>query len=131
MAQVFVFCNPQNAGVAALLPNLQGYVEIEPIVPPASNPNWRAMILRGTAAQLAPLDALPTGFLAICLLSVGDSKWPELNDTVNADKRTKMNTWLQANGYDLIGEDWNNGQVIEYIMQTVFQNNYSVHEYWV
>lgn len=106
---------------------------IDTAVPPPSNPNWRAGIFRGTAGQFAPLEELPTGWIAICILSVGDSKWPELNDTIDATKRDKMNAWLTApeNNFDPIGEDWTNGETIQYIMSVVFKNNFSLGEYWI
>lgn len=130
MATGFIFCNPSNANVAPKLATLTGgYVTIEPIQVIPSNPNWRALIVKGTGAQLVALNG-SSGVIGICALTPS-SNYPELKDTVDATKRGTMNTYLGANGYGLIGADWTNVQVITYILQTLFHNNYDIRQYQV
>ena len=131
MAVGFVFCNPLNANVAPKLAALTGgYVTIEPLQVPASNPNWRAMIVKGTGGQLVVLAGVAAGCLPICSLSPTNN-YPELNGVIDPTIRTKMNVWLGANGYGLIGAGWTNAQVITYILQTLFHNNYDIRQYQV
>lgn len=107
-----------------------GYVTIEPrrVVP--TNPDWRALIVKGTTAELVALAGIATGMIAICTLDPSNN-YPELGDTVDPTKRGALNTWLGANGHSLIGSDWTNAQTISYIMSALFLNNYQFEQYQV
>src|SRR5574340_1247114 len=83
MGRGFIFCNPGNANVAPKLATLTGgYVTIEPVEIVPTNPNWRALIVKGSASELVALAGAPTGMIAICALSASNN-YPELGDTVD------------------------------------------------
>lgn len=76
--------------------------------------NWGAYLITGTGQQLLAIDALPQviGICAVTRIDDQNDKWPELNEVINATKRTKINNWLSARGYPTIPAAWTNRQVI-------------------
>lgn len=84
---------------------------------------YGAYLFSGSAAQLIAVDAL-TSVVGICKVTVGeqldgegnpiDTKWPELNDTINPTVRTKINNYLTSIGKDYqVPADATNAVVIK------------------
>jgi len=74
---------------------------------------YGAYLFSGSAAQLIAVDALPS-VVGICKVSVGDTKWPELNDTIDLTVRTKINNYLTSIGKDYqVPADATNATVIK------------------
>ncbi len=70
----------------------------------ASYQDWGLFLVSGTAPQLLTIAALPAAkVVPLCLVSQNKTdRFPELNDTVVAATRTKLNVWLTARGLPTI-----------------------------
>ena len=75
-------------------------------------------LFSGTAAQLTALAAL-ANVIAIRQVSDGSVRFPELDATIGAAARTKINNWLTARGYPNIPSGWTYRQVVKEIYKRV------------
>ncbi len=73
---------------------------------------YGAYLFSGTNAQLIALNALPNVIGIVAVTNNGDVHWTELDNTIAAGVRTKLNTWLTNNGKPTIPAGWTNRQVI-------------------
>jgi hypothetical protein len=132
MITICALVDLQDVDVASLLSDLAGgCCIIEPIKTAAPNFSWRLMLVKGTEAQVAVLTTLLGGFISICSLSTDETKWPELDNVVDLEKRISINMWLDDNNYPSINENWTNLQTVQYLMTTVFANTYDLALYYI
>lgn len=73
---------------------------------------WGAYLVHGTGAMLLDLNTQP-GVTGICTKN-------QLNQTVKAAVRTKLNTWLTNNSYPTFPADWTNRRLIKAIFKHFF-----------
>lgn len=73
---------------------------------------YGAYIFSGSGAQLIALDALATVVGLAAMTEAGAVKWPELDNTIAAGKRTKLNNWLTARGYANVPVGWTYRQAV-------------------
>jgi hypothetical protein len=72
-----------------------------------------------TLARLNAADSI-TGVYGICAMTeAGDLHWAELDNIITAAKRTKINTFLAANGYPTIPAAWTNKQAVIAILKRI------------
>ncbi len=82
----------------------------------AAYQSWGLYLLSGTGAQLLAIAALPAAkVVPLCLVSQGESQFPELNDVILPAVRTKLNTWLTARGFPTIPTGAKYGVIIKAI----------------
>lgn len=105
--------------------DFHGYVYIGQIA------GWGAYLISGTGAQLTAINALPEAVgIAVMTKDADGTQWKELDSTITAAVRTKLNTWLGNNGYSTIPAGWSNRKVVE----TVFRRlnpNFDIEKEWV
>jgi len=107
-----------------------GYPEIDQNVTPYKghvlaaqlNENWGCYLISGTGHQLLAIDALP-GVYGICAVTENENvKWGELDEIMDPDKRTRINTWLANNDYPTIPAGWTSKQVVMAIYKRMNAN---------
>lgn len=81
------------------------------------NANWGAYLISGTGAQLVAINALPNVYGICAVTKSGNVIWAELDNTIPAGVRTRLNTWLTARGFATIPAGWTNRQVVRAIFQ--------------
>jgi hypothetical protein len=114
MPKLIALCQQQTNPDGSIGPNygglpINGFVQTDP---GSGNNNWAAYIFSGTGAQLAAINALPS-VVGVCVVTeAGDVKWAELDSTIGAAARTKLNTWLTNHGYANVPAGWTNKQTI-------------------
>lgn len=89
---------------------------------------YGAYLFSGKVAQLGALDALPNvlGIVAVTIKDVidpntgvmtKDVRWIELDDSLPADVRTKLNTWLTNHDKPTIPSGWTNKRAIRVLFR--------------
>lgn len=62
---------------------------------------WNALLVQSTTANLQAINAavLATDLILLCLVTeAGTVRWSELDNPIGTVLRTRLNTWLTANG---------------------------------
>ena len=78
----------------------------------ASVGNWGTYLFSGTAEQLTAINALPNVFGIVAVTQSGAVRWAELDGTISAAVRSRLNTWLTARSYPTIPAGWTYRRVI-------------------
>lgn len=95
--------------------------------------SWALYLYSGTAAQLTAIAALATVYPLAAMTDNGVIKWAELNNTVTAAHRTKLNTWLTARGYPTIPVGWSYLQILNALVTRIKRANdgFDLNVTWV
>jgi hypothetical protein len=73
-------------------------------------------LISGRPAQLSAIDALPQVVGIVILTKNENIKYPELEDTITSNRRTKLNNWLIARDLPTIPVGWTYRKVVKAIM---------------
>lgn len=107
---------PHTSGIPDTAPLKQG-VDYKGWVLADTVGGFGAYLFSGTAPQLAALNAL-AAVVGICVVTEDAStRWAELDGTIAAGVRTKLNTWLTARGHPNIPAGWTYRQVVTAVYQ--------------
>lgn len=92
--------------------------------------NFGLYLVADTQARLIAADAIP-GVYGICLVTQdGDVKWAQLDNVITPAMRTKINTFLTANGFSTIPTAWTNRKAVLAILNRI-NPNFSLDDFWV
>jgi len=71
----------------------------------------------GSGAQLSGLGGLANVVPLVGMTDDGTARYPELENTISAGARTKMNNWLTARGYPNVPAGWTYRRLLNELLQ--------------